>query len=215
VITGHAELLLHDLPAWNPARGQVDEIRRAARRAANLTLKLLAFSRSDQSEETQPEILDLNHIVRDLQSLLRKIGGDAGPVRVTCDTTRTLIRACRNPIDQLIMNLCMAVSELLPAGSGVRLTLDHVHIAVPALIGPRRINSGDFVTLLVSPALEEIPPQSLWDNSSPQFVARPLEKAMGLGFAIVQGILEETDGFLEMLTAPGYGPSVRILFPAA
>jgi PAS domain S-box-containing protein len=112
-IRGNAELLLNDFPLEDGVRGNVEEINHAADRAAALTRQLLAFSRR---QFLQPEVLDLDSVIRDIAGLVRGIVGDNIQLITRTAGNAALLRADRHQLDQAIMNLAVNARDAMQQG---------------------------------------------------------------------------------------------------
>ncbi|HWA58105.1 MAG TPA: PAS domain S-box protein, partial [Gemmatimonadales bacterium] len=146
-ILGTSELLLGSLNEGDPAREDVEEIKRAATRAANLTRQLLAFSRR---QVMQPRILDLDHLVRGVESLLRRLIGEHITLTVRSEEPLWLVRADPGQIEQVIVNLSVNARDAMPTGGN--LVIETANLAFPgAAKGAQSIMPpGQYVVLTVS-----------------------------------------------------------------
>lgn len=101
-ILGVSEFLLQDLPADSPQRDDVQDIRRAADRAVGLIRQLLAFSRK---QVMQPEVLDLNAVVREAEKMLRRLIGEDIEFRIVLDPNLGAVKGDPGQVEQILMNL--------------------------------------------------------------------------------------------------------------
>ena len=111
VITGYSELLRKHLTPQDPGRKRLEQIQKAADRAATLTHQLLAFSRK---EVIQPEVLDLNDVVGDIEKMLDRLIGEDVRLVMTLGRDLGCVRADRGQIDQVIMNLAVNARDAMP-----------------------------------------------------------------------------------------------------
>ena len=211
IITSYAELALDSVPHDSPLESKIQEILLAARRAAELTRQLLAFSRK------QPQALrvaDLNQVIaRIAHTLPRLIGEDIeftfargeglGPVRV--DPLQ---------IEQILMNLAANARDAMPQGghlrietSAVRLDDDYVH-RKPAVI-PR----GRYALITVTDDGAGILPENLSHIFEPFYTTKPLGKGTGLGLATVYGIVKQNKGYIWAYSEPRMGTVFKIYLP--
>ncbi|HSJ26487.1 MAG TPA: PAS domain S-box protein [Longimicrobiales bacterium] len=200
VITSYSEVLLADLPENAPARTDVEEIRRAAGRASTLTRQLLAFSRR---QVLQPRDLDLNHVVADMEKLLRRVIGETIALECRPGTDVGHVRADPGQIEQVIINLAVNARDAMPGGGSVVLTTSR-----------RRTAGGDYAVLSVTDTgtgMDELTVQHIFE---PFFTTKPEGQGTGLGLATVHGIVTQSGGRVEVDSAPGRGSTFHVLLPA-
>jgi signal transduction histidine kinase len=112
-IFGYSDLLLEDLTLDDPRRRDVQEIRRSAERAASLTRQLLAFSRK---QVMQPRVLNLNDVIGNVQSLLRRLVGEDIQVHFNLQSNLRSVTADPGQIEQVLMNLAANARDAMPEG---------------------------------------------------------------------------------------------------
>ena len=211
IITSYAELALDSVPQNSPLESKIQEILLAARRAAELTRQLLAFSRK------QPQALrvaDLNPVIaRIANTLPRLIGED---IQFTFSPGDGLGRVRVDPlqIEQILMNLAANARDAMPQGgslrietSNVRLDDDYVdrkHAVIPL---------GRYALITVSDDGTGIPPQHLPHIFEPFYTTKPLGQGTGLGLATVYGIVKQNKGFIWAYSEPTMGTVFKIYLP--
>lgn len=117
-ILGSTELLLENDGLGAEARADVEEIRKAAKRAAQLTHQLLSFSRR---QSPQPRVLDLNAILHDLRIILRHLMGDHLEIATDFDPEVPPVLADLAQLEQIVVDVALEARDRMPAGG--RLTL--------------------------------------------------------------------------------------------
>ncbi|MEN3361114.1 MAG: hypothetical protein V7637_5096 [Mycobacteriales bacterium] len=226
VINGYADLVSSALRPDDPLRVDLEGIGNAARRGADLTRQLLLFSRLEPSA---PQTLDLNTVVADTESLLRRtIGEDLdfvtllapGPLPVTIDHTK---------LEQIILNLVVNARAAMPDGG--RLTIAtasagtepeagrageiRVGDAGGGAAGAAGAADGRWVRLTVTDTgtgMETSVAEHVFD---PFFTTKGPGKGTGLGLATVYGVVKEAGGEIRLWTEPGKGTAFDIYLPAA
>jgi PAS domain S-box-containing protein len=211
-ILGTSEILLQELPAGTSAREDVEEIKRAATRAANLTRQLLAFSRR---QVLQPRILDLNQLVHGVETMLHRLIGEHISLVTETDPRAGRVRADPGQIEQVIVNLCVNARDAMPTGGTLR--IGTANVSFPgATHGPESVMPpGAYTLLSVSDTGTGMDPETLRHLFEPFFTTKEPGKGTGLGLATVYGIVKQSGGFIYADSAPGQGSRFRIYLPAA
>jgi PAS domain S-box-containing protein len=213
-ILGNADLALEDLPEGAPARRWVEEIEAAARRAADLTRQMLAYSGRGRLEIREA---DINEIVVGVTPLLKSSISKKTDLRT--DLTRGLpaIRADVAQMEQVIMNLVLNASEALDPERGGRVVVatglqdcspDDLERAQP----PDEAPSGRCVFLEVSDNGCGMDANTIERLFDPFFTTKFTGR--GLGMSAVLGIVRGHTGAIVVDSVPAQGTTVRVLFPA-
>ena len=211
-IFGYADLLLDQIPADDSRHGDVQEIRRAAERAAALTRQLLAFSRKQM---IQPRVLSLNEVVESLQMLLARLVGE--DITVELDTAGDLwsVQADPGQIEQVLMNLAANARDAMPEGG--RLTIATMNALVEEADARRRpgLGPGAYVMLIVSDTGLGVPESVQLHIFEPFFTTKSQGKGTGLGLATVYGIVKQNNGGIYLESEEGKGTRFLVYLPRA
>ncbi|MEW6741410.1 MAG: PAS domain S-box protein [Planctomycetota bacterium] len=214
-ILGHAELLRAELArlqgAGSPVPDSLQDIERSAQRAATLTRQLLVFSRR---QVTQPEVLDLNDILRRMERLFQRVLSE--DIRLTTMVASDLHRvvADSGQIEQVITNLVVNARDAMPRGGQLTLetrnvTLDDAYVATHGDARP-----GPHVVLAVSDTGEGMDAKTLEHMFEPFFTTKPVGEGTGLGLATAYGIVKQAGGHITVYSEPGRGSTFRVYLPA-
>jgi CheY-like chemotaxis protein len=206
VITSCSELLLAGPSLDDRQRGDVDEIRRAAQRAAGLTRQLLAFSRK---QILQPTLLDLNAVVAEMERMLRRVLGEDIVLDTRLDPDLGFVRADHGQVEQVLMNLVVNARDAMPRGG--RIVLETRNLVEGSTSGPPRDDSA--VVLEVRDEGHGIAPEAMPYIFEPFYTTKELGKGTGLGLSTVYGIVKQSGGDVEVESTPGVGSSFRIVLP--
>ena len=210
VILGYAVLTIEAMPVNEPLRVDVDEIRKAADRASELTRQLLAFSRQ---QVLQPRVLDVNLIVAGLERMLRRLVGDDVRVSVVAAPLLGNVLADPGQLEQVIMNLAVNARDAMPAGGTLTLEtanidLDDAYAALHSGVTP-----GPYVRLTVSDTGEGMSQHTRARIFEPFFTTKDKGKGTGLGLSTVWGIVTQSGGHLAVHSEPGTGTKLEVYLP--
>jgi PAS domain S-box-containing protein len=209
-IFGYSDLVLDGLEPGDQRRLDVEEIKRAANRAAGLTRQLLAFSRK---QVMQPRHLNLNEIIENLETLLHKLIGQEIVLQIDTATDLWTVKADPGQIEQVLMNLAANARDAMPEGGTLTIATTNEDLApddAAALVG---IEPGRFVRLTVSDSGLGIPDHVRPHVFEPFFTTKEQGKGTGLGLATVYGIVKQSGGWIYLDEAPDSGASFRIFLP--
>lgn len=210
VIIGHTEMALDKVGANDELHTDLEEIMAAARRSADITRQLLAFSRQ---QTIAPKRLDLNATVESMLKMLRRLIGEdidlawhpgarVGPVNM--DPTQ---------LDQILVNLCVNARDAIADVGKISIetgteTFDETYCADHLGFVP-----GDYVLLCVSDDGCGMDKQTQAHLFEPFFTTKQVGKGTGLGLATVYGIVKQNNGFINVYSEPGQGTTFRIYLP--
>ena len=210
VITGYCELLLHSLTDRIPELRRVQEIHRAAARAASLTRQLLAFS---HKQVLEPRVLNLDEVVQGMVPMLSRLLGE----QVTLNAPRALllghVRADPGQIEQIVMNLAINARDAMPGGGALTIALADVELQAAVRGADTGLRSGPHVMLAVSDTGCGMDAATRARIFEPFFTTKEVGKGTGLGLATVYGIVQQSDGAIQVESEPGRGATFRIYLP--
>jgi signal transduction histidine kinase len=209
-ITGYSELLLHELPDGSSLRDDVGEIRKAADRAAGLTRQLLAFSRK---QILAPRVLNLNTLVADLNSLLRRTLGENIDIVTNLAPDLWSVRADPGQLEQVIVNLGVNARDAMPEGGKLTIETSSVELDEAYAMGHLPVQPGAFVLLAVSDTGMGMSEETMAHIFEPFFTTKEKGKGTGLGLATVYGIVKQSGGFIWVYSEPGQGSTFKIYLP--
>jgi two-component system cell cycle sensor histidine kinase/response regulator CckA len=208
VILNYADFVAEELADRPALRSDVDEMRKAAERAASMTRRLLIFSRR---EIAQRELLDLNEVISDVEQLLRRTIGE--DIELVAELSPQLRPVLGDPgqLEQVLVNLAVNARDAMPRGG--RLTISTSNVEREAE-GPD-LPAGSYVRLLVADTGEGMGEKVLGRIFEPFFTTKPKGRGTGLGLATVYGIVREAGGAISVDSDPGAGARFEVLLPAS
>jgi PAS domain S-box-containing protein len=210
VILSYSEILVADLKVGDPMRDDLEEIRRAGKRAAELTRHLLMFSRQQVLE---PRILDLSELLAGMDKMLQRLLGE--DVDLIFSRAQQLGKVLADPssIEQVIMNLVVNARDAMPTGG--KLTIETANVLVTEenlqALGCR--TTGPHVVLSVSDTgigIDEATQSRIFE---PFFTTKARDKGTGLGLSTVFGIVEQSGGCVSVSSQVGHGTTFKIHLP--
>jgi len=208
VIKGYSELLLCQLVEADPMRAQVDEIRKAADRAATLTRQLLAFSRR---QVLAPKVLDLNSVVVNMEKLLRRLLGE--DVELLCSLSPELghVKADPGQVEQVIMNLAVNARDAMPKGGRVAIETANLDLTDDWNREHAVVKAGRYVVLTVSDDGVGMTEDVRSRVFEPFFTTK--ERGTGLGLSTVYGIVKQSGGYVWVYSEAGRGSTFKVYLP--
>ena len=211
VIMNYAEFVADELGDRPALRADVEEIRRAAARAATLTRQLLIFSRR---EVAHPEILDVNAIVGDMRKLLERTIGEHIELITTTATDLWPVLADRGQMEQVLMNLAVNARDAMPQGGKLVIETQNADLDEDFVSTHVDLATGPYIRISVGDTGEGMTPEVADRAFEPFFTTKSKGKGTGLGLATVYGIVTEARGKVALYSEPGRGTTVTILLPA-
>jgi len=212
VIQGHAGLMEQSLAHAKPSSKSLEQISRAAARAATLIRQLLMFSRK---QVMQFRHLDLNDTLSNSIKMLERLVGEHVQIDFRPQPSIPAVHADGSMMDQVAMNLAVNARDAMPNGGrlSISTSVQTLHRA-PTPMDPVQ-RDGDFVCLTFTDTGAGMDTQVLSRIFEPFFTTKPVGKGTGLGLSTVFGIVRAHHGWLVVESKPDHGTTFRIYFPAS
>ena len=204
VIQGYGEMVRDSL-AGDQRHESMEELLKAAGRAASLTRQLLAFSRKQVLE---PKIVRLDTIVRDTGRMLERLIGEDIALSIVAPEELPTVKADPGQIEQVLLNLAVNARDAMPGGG--RLTISRRRVDEPAPIEgvPEILPAGRWMRLTVEDTGCGMDAETLAHAFEPFFTTKERGKGTGLGLSTVYGIVRQSDGHVQVTSVPGKGTSL-------
>jgi len=210
VVLSYSELLLEGTRPEDPARPDLEEIRKAAVRAADLTGQLLAFSRH---QVVEPRVLDLNVMLTGLDRMLHRVLGE--DIDLVSKPAPDLGRILADPshIDQVVLNLVVNARDAMPRGG--QLTLETRNVDLDERYARDHIGAhpGPHVMLAVTDTGCGMEAATVARIFEPFFTTKKPGKGTGLGLSTVFGIVQQAGGSVWVYSEPGRGSTFKVYLP--
>jgi PAS domain S-box-containing protein len=210
VIVGSAAMLSAGGGLDAKVAQELEEIRRAGERAADLTRQLLAFSRQ---QVRAPTVLDLNDVIAGMDRMLRRMIGEDVELVTVRGPDLDPIQADAGQIEQVVMNLVVNARDAMPEGGQVRLETANVLIDEAFARAHVGLTPGPHVLLVVTDTGMGIEPAILDKIFEPFFTTKEPGRGTGLGLPTVFGIIKQSGGGVFVESRPGAGCTFRLYFP--
>ena len=212
VILGYSENLLNT-ELGEKSRIAAREIRQAADRAAEMTRRLLSFSRH---QARHAEVLDLNKLISGLQPLLRRLIGEDFVLTTILDSSLALVEVDRGQMEQVLINLAANARDAMPMGGPIEIRTANIDVDVADRSSHRaeQLHRGPHVGLSVIDTGCGMDADTMARAFEPFFTSKESGKGTGLGLAIVYGIIAQSGGEIFLTSEVGKGTRVEILLPA-
>jgi PAS domain S-box-containing protein len=217
VISNYTAMSLETLDNPNPDPADLSEVRndlgqvgRAAERAAQLTKQLLAFGRRDI---TQATVLNVNHVIGDVEQMLRRTLGEHIHLITSLDRQLWPIHADAGQLEQILVNLAVNARDAMPGGGTLSIDTTNAELGDDDTTGTR-LEPGRHIRIRVSDTGAGMPPDVIERAFEPFYTTKPKGSGTGLGLATVYGIATAAGGDVHLYSEAGIGTTVTIILPA-
>jgi signal transduction histidine kinase/CheY-like chemotaxis protein len=209
-INGYGALIQFELDEGSKLWSYADQIIRAGERAANLTQRLLAFTRK-QVISPRPIILD--EIVRNIDKMLARLITEDIELKFHLEAADKFVMADADQMDQVLLNLVTNARDSMPHGGAIIIATCVVTLEDDFVKRHDQQNGGKYLLVTVSDngvGINEDIRESIFD---PFFTTKEVGKGTGLGLSMVYGIVKQHNGIIELDSETGKGTTFRIYLP--
>jgi PAS domain S-box-containing protein len=212
VILGNTELLVDELAANETLRPIAEMTMRAADRGAELTARLLAFSRR---QPLDPKATDINKLISGMDGLLRRTLAEHIEIEMVRGggLWEALIDAPQ--LESAILNLCINARDAMSDGG--RLTIETANVRLDETYAARHaeVASGQYVMIAVSDTGTGMDAPTVARAFEPFFTTKAVGKGSGLGLSMVYGFVKQSKGHVKIYSEPGQGTTIKLYLPRA
>ena len=212
VINVHTDLLLMNLTSGDSRRTDVEEIARAAARAASLTRQLLTFSRKGV---VQPQVLDLGRVAGGVEPMLRRLIGEDVDFEVVVRAPIEQVLADEGEIEQVLINLVVNARDAMPQGGRLRVEVANMVVDDALCARHPSLRPGECVQLTVRDTGMGMTSETMARAFEPFFTTKEPGRGTGLGLATVYGIVKQCGGAITVDSEPGAGTTFCVYLPVA
>lgn len=210
IILGNVEMLQDSLDEESPLRDFADMTAGAADRAAELTNRLLAFSRK---QTLRPEVIDINAVINGIESMLRRTLGEAIDIKVTLDGDLWSSEIDVAQLESSLLNLALNSRDAMPDGGSLTIETSNADLDDNYVVTEPGLNAGDYVVVAVSDTGCGIPKDKIPHIFEPFFTTKAVDQGTGLGLSMVYGFVKQSGGHVRVYSELGEGATVKLYFP--
>ena len=211
-IIGYAEFIQQEVPAESRIGQDIAEVLVSGKRAADLVKQILTFSRKTDSEK---EPLRPHLVVREALKMLRATLPTTIYIEESIDPDCGIILAAPTSIHQITINLCTnALHAMAEAKGTLKISLYRQELGTTEIPREQEVAAGPFVVLAVSDSGCGMDQETMDRIFEPYFTTKEVGRGSGLGLAVVHGIVQDCNGFVEVASTVGKGSTFFVYLPA-
>jgi len=210
VVKGHSQLLLDRMPESSPLRLSVEQVEKAADRAAALTRQLLAFSRK---QVLQPRVMDLNDTVAGMIRMFSRVIGENIQMAFVPGGKLGRVKADPGQIEQVLLNLVVNARDAMLSGGRLTIETSNVELDSGYSATHTSFEPGLYVMLTVTDTGCGMDAQTQARMFEPFFTTKGPGKGTGLGLATVYGVVKQSGGYIYVYSEVGRGTTFKIYLP--
>ncbi len=212
VIIGNAESLGERLQARPDLKRMADTVVSAGARGAELTQRLLAFSRRQMLVPTE---IDCNRLVGMLRELFKRTLREDIEIRTELEPNLWRAFADAGQLESAILNLALNAQDAMPKGGSLAITTANVPLDERYRSAYPEVKTGRYVMVSVTDSGEGMPDEVRERAFEPFFTTKDVGRGSGLGLSMVYGFIKQSNGHVAIYSEPGLGTAVRLYLPAA
>ncbi|NYS26580.1 PAS domain S-box protein [Rhodobacteraceae bacterium 2376] len=210
VILGNAELLASELGDQAQLRALAEMTATAAERGAELTNRLLAFSRK---QALDPRVLDVSGQVQSMEDLLRRALPESIDIRIVRAAGLWQAEIDASQLEAALLNLALNARDAMPDGGHLTIEMANAALDDDYVTTEPGLAPGQYVKISVTDTGEGMAPEVLDHVFEPFFTTKEVGKGSGLGLSMVHGFVKQSRGHVRVYSEPGEGTCVKLYFP--
>lgn len=213
IIIGNTELALDDVPEWSPVQHNLKEIKNSSMRAKDVVRQLLSFSRKTEHRKIT---IKLQTIIEETLTLLNATL--PSNIQIHHDIPGGLRPIMADPaqIRQVLINLCMNGAHAMEEGGGLlTISVDDIELSSDMILRHQELIPGSYIKLTISDTGCGIHPQAIERIFDPYYTTKSVDKGIGMGLAMVHGIVRDHSGAVYVESEQGKGTIMTVLLPAS
>jgi PAS domain S-box-containing protein len=211
VIVGNSEFLSDQLKPRPDLRQLADDIGQAGERGAELTQRLLAFSRR---QTLRPIEINCNNLLESMHKLLRRALREDIEIKLDFDPDIPLAFADPAQLESAILNLGLNAQDAMAGGGRLTITTAGASLDGQYQRLHQDVRPGEYVLIAITDTGAGMPKDVLERVFEPFFTTKEVGKGSGLGLSMVYGFVKQSNGHVAIYSEPGLGTTVRMYLPA-
>lgn len=192
------------------AKACIDNASEGAHRAAQLTARLLAFSRQQPLE---PRPVDANKLVGGMSELLRRTLGEHISVETVLAGGLWPTYIDAGQLENAILNLCVNARDAMPDGGKLTIETNNTHLDERYAAEHEEVTPGQYVVLCVTDTGTGMPPHVIERAFDPFYTTKGVGRGTGLGLSQVFGFVKQSGGHIKIYSEPDHGTTVKLYLP--
>jgi PAS domain S-box-containing protein len=212
VVIGNLDMALERAALEPDLRDLISEALNGALKGAELTRRLLAFSRN---QPLLPASIDINGSLPQIAAMLRRTLGEHIEVELHPGADLWPALADSAQVDEAILNLAINARDAMPKGGKLTIETTNAHLDEDYAARHAEVRPGDYVQLSVSDTGAGMSAEVIEHCFEPFFTTKDTEKGTGLGLSMVYGFVKQSGGHIKIYSELGHGTSVKLYFPRA
>lgn len=210
IIIGNIELLQDSLDEKDPLRRFADMSAQAADRGAELTNRLLAFSRK---QPLQPQVIDVNAVIYGFEEMLRRTLGEDIDIEIALADGLWPTETDLAQVEAALLNLAINSRDAMADGGSLIIETANVSLDEDYVASEPDLATGEYILIAVSDTGHGIPKDQIQRVFEPFFTTKSVAQGTGLGLSMVYGFAKQTGGHVRIYSEPGEGTTVKMYFP--
>lgn len=211
VILGSAEMLADQLDDRPELKRSAELVLSAAERGAELTSRLLAFSRR---QALSPKVADISLLLDGMHELLERSIGQLISIEITTKKEECLVKVDTGQFEAAILNLALNSRDAMPDGGTLKIEITERTISDARDREDHDLPDGEYFSVAVSDTGAGMDDNQLIHAFEPFYTTKDVGRGSGLGLSMVFGFVKQSEGHISIASKIGEGTKVELLFPA-
>jgi len=210
VIMGYSNIVLEGMQEDSQWYGDIIGIQNAVKKAVTLTRQLLAFSRH---QVLKPEIVDINKLIEDMKKMIRRLITENIDMHAYLDADKTNIKVDPGQLEQVIINLVVNAKDAMPEGGTLIIQTENIQVEKQRPLIISELPPGQYVVMTMRDNGQGMDSTLIEKIFDPFFTTKEKGKGTGLGLSTVYGIVQQSNGYIDVETEKGKGTAFHLYFP--